>query len=313
MTQVVDQERSPLWLYMQPFIVGGFSGCIATTTLQPIDITKIRIQILSETFGKAGDTRAISFMKAAKQILREDGIRGFYKGLDAALLRQLLYTTTRMGVYTTSFEKIKEREGSVSTSNKIKCALIAGFLGSALGNPADVALVRIQADPTLPLIERRNYRNVFHALSKIIKEEGVLTLWKGSSPTIVRGIAVNLGQLAPYDEIRERLNKFTGSCDTISTRLTAAASAGFLSTFFSLPFDNMKTKLQKMVPESHGSATCITYSGLTDCFVKSVQREGFFRLWVGFLPFYSRTGPHVMLVLLMQDFFNHWSKNGYRN
>jgi len=309
MTQVVNQPSPSPWLYIQPFLVGGFSGCVATTLLQPIDITKIRIQIISETLGKAGSTNNVRFMTAAKQILKENGIRGFYKGLDAALLRQVLYTTTRMGVYTTSFEHIKARDGYVSTSNKIICALVAGFLGSVLGNPADVVLVRMQADPTLPLIERRNYKTVFNALSRIIKEEGIKTLWKGSTPTVVRGMAVNLGQLAPYDEIRERLNKFTNTVDTISTRLIAAASAGFLSTFFSLPFDNMKTKLQKMVPESHRSSNCITYSGLTDCFIKSIKREGFFRLWVGFLPFYSRTGPHVMLVLLMQDFFNNWSRN----
>jgi len=306
MKQHVSAPSPSYWTYAQPFLVGGFTGSLATTILHPIDITKVRIQITSEILGKAKGSNHISPIEAARQIIKEGGFRSLYKGLDAAVLRQVLYTTTRMGVYTTLFQYIKEKEGSVSTGKKIASALTAGFLGSLIGNPADVALVRMQADPTLPVIERRNYKNAFNALRRIVKEEGVLTLWKGSSPTIVRGMAINLGMLAPYDEIRERLNATKGTVDSVGTRLTAAASAGLLASILSLPFDNVKTKLQKMKPEGHGS---ITYKGLTDCFIKTVRREGVFRLWVGFLPFYSRTAPHVMLTLLIQDLFNTWSRN----
>jgi len=305
-TQPLSAPSPSLWTYAQPFLVGGFTGSLATTILHPIDITKVRIQITSEILGKAQGSNHISPIDAVKQIIKEDGFRGLYKGLDAAILRQVLYTTTRMGVYTTLFQHIKEKEGSVSPAKKIASALTAGFLGSLIGNPADVALVRMQADPTLPVIERRNYKSAVNAIARIVKEEGVLMLWKGSSPTIVRGMAINLGMLAPYDEIRERLNVSKGTVDTVGTRLIAAASAGLLASIFSLPFDNMKTKLQKMKPEGHGT---LTYNGLTDCFVKTIRREGISRLWVGFLPFYSRTAPHVMLTLLIQDLFNTWSRN----
>lgn len=47
--------------------------------------------------------------------------------------------------------------------------------------------------------------------------------------------------LGPFDEFKEWINKFWGTKDEISTRLLASAMAGFLSSFFSLPFDNAKT------------------------------------------------------------------------
>jgi hypothetical protein len=47
--------------------------------------------------------------------------------------------------------------------------LIAGFIGSLVGNPADLALIRIQADARLPLAERRNYKNVVDAFKRITK------------------------------------------------------------------------------------------------------------------------------------------------
>ena len=53
---------------------------------------------------------------------------------------------------------------------KAYCALIAGFIGSLVGNPADLALIRMQADARLPHAERRNYTNVINAFTRISKE-----------------------------------------------------------------------------------------------------------------------------------------------
>lgn len=46
---------------------------------------------------------------------------------------------------------------------------------------------------------------------RIIKDEGVASLWKGSTPTVVRAVVLNLGMLAPFDETKERLIKFYGT------------------------------------------------------------------------------------------------------
>jgi len=131
----------------------------------------------------------------------------------------------------------------LSMTQKSICALIAGFTGSIVGNPADLALIRMQNDTTLPPAERRNYGNVFNAFYRISKDEGVAKLWTGAGPTIIRAMVLNLGMLAPYDEVKDRLNKYYGTKDTLSTRLISSAFAGFLCSFMSLPFDNAKTKL----------------------------------------------------------------------
>ena len=40
------------------------------------------------------------------------------------------------------------------------CGLSAGGLAAVVGNPADLALIRMQADGMLPAAERRGYTNV---------------------------------------------------------------------------------------------------------------------------------------------------------
>ena len=37
---------------IQPFVIGGLSGCMATSVIQPMDMIKVRIQIKSEELAK---------------------------------------------------------------------------------------------------------------------------------------------------------------------------------------------------------------------------------------------------------------------
>lgn len=88
-----------------------------------------------------------------------------------------------------------------------------------MGNPPDLALVRMQADNQLPLAERRNYKNVVDAFVRITREEGTFGLWRGATPTIIRAIALNLAMLASYDEVKEKLLHTYYTKETIEVRI----------------------------------------------------------------------------------------------
>lgn len=90
--------------------------------------------------------------------------------------------------------------------------MFAGMCGAFVGTPAEVALVRMTADGRLPAEERRNYKSVVDALTRITKQEGVINLWRGAIPTMGRSMVVNGAQLASYSQAKEFLLK-TGLCD----------------------------------------------------------------------------------------------------
>ena len=76
---------------------------IATSVIQPIDMVKVRIQLKSEANG--GN---LSPFRIAKDIYTtEGGFKGFYSGLDSALLRQAVYATLRLGIYFNLSDHIK--------------------------------------------------------------------------------------------------------------------------------------------------------------------------------------------------------------
>jgi len=282
---------------MQNFLIGGVSGMFATTIIQPIDFVKVQIQVRSEMGSKD-----LNPFKISKSIYKESGkFSTFYKGLDSALLRQLLYTSTRLGLFYNIKDNIIKKKGKQPTVFENACAsLFAGAVGSFVGNPADLALVRMQSDNNLPVNERRNYKNVVDALLRTVREEGLFTLWRGSFPTVCRAMAMNFSLLVPFEETKKLLTPYISSTQTRA--IVASLVSGACASVLSLPFDNVKTKLQKMNKGPDGN---FPYKGILDCFVKTSKKEGAARLWVGLNTYYVRIAPHAIISLVTNEFLRN--------
>jgi dicarboxylate transporter 10 len=95
---------------------------------------------------------------------------------------------------------------------------MAGGIAGFLGNPAELIMVRMQADKAKPegreclntslrankreyepwrlMIERFNYRNSIQGLARMTREEGISSWARGIAPNTVRAILMNMSQLA---------------------------------------------------------------------------------------------------------------------
>merc|ERR1712048_28978 len=173
--------------------------------------------------------------------------------------------------------------------------------------PADLALIRMQADSMLPAEQRRNYRGVFHALGSIASTDGPLGLFKGALPTATRAMALNFGMLAFNAQAKELLQG-TGAPAPVQV-FGASAIAGFAASAFSLPFDFVKTQIQKMKPDPVTGE--MPFKGPIDCAMQQIKIGGITRLWAGFPTYYFRIAPHAMITLIAQDQLKTiWKKAG---
>ena len=123
-------------------------------------------------------------------------------------MRQAVYTTARFGIFLSLSDYLRKKNNceNLSFLQKGAASLTAGGLGSFIGNPADLILIRMQADSMLPVEQRRNYKSVFDAARRIPAEEGVTSLWKGGVPTVTRAMALNFGMFTTYEEAKERFS-----------------------------------------------------------------------------------------------------------
>lgn len=63
--------------------------------------------------------------------------------------------------------------------------------------------------------------STYHAFTKILKENGVRGLWKGSIPNVQRAALVNLGDLTTYDTAKRLILKNTTLTDSHTTHVLA--------------------------------------------------------------------------------------------
>lgn len=98
------------------------------------------------------------------------------------------------------------------------------------------------ADGRLPAAERRNYTNVGNALVRIVKEEGILMLFRGAIPTMGRAMIVNMAQLATYSQAKQMILENKLMNDNIGLHFVASMISGFITTCASMPIDIAKTR-----------------------------------------------------------------------
>jgi len=294
-------KDNAVWKASQPFVTGSLSGMFATCCIQPIDMVKVRIQL------QAGTAEAAGPVTVATNMLRNEGLGGMYKGIDSALTRQVIYTGSRLGLFDKFKDMAKDPDGKVGAVKSAGCALAAGGIAAVIGNPADLALIRMQADGMLPEAERRGYNNVFAAFSAIIKNEGVGGLFAGAGPTATRAMALNLGMLGGNQVATDQLKGMGLSGGALV--FTSSAIAGFLASAFSLPFDFVKTQMQKQKPDPVTGE--LPFASSIECAMKTMKEGGPLRFYAGFPTFYVRIAPHAMITLIAQDQLKHfWKKQG---
>jgi len=278
------------------FLFGGSAGMGATLFVQPLDLVKNRMQV-----GKSAGGAKPSTVKVIAGILKNEGISTLYNGLSAGLLRQATYTTTRLGVYTWLFETFSDPSGKPpGFFAKAALGMTAGAVGSLVGTPAEVSLIRMTSDGSLPVEKRRNYTSVFNAIARIYKEEGITTLWRGATPTMARAMVVNAAQLATYSQAKQFIIGTGYVQDGIFCHFVASMISGLVTTIASMPVDIAKTRLQSM-KYTDGKPE---YKGAFDVLSKVVKNEGFFSLWKGFTPYYFRLGPHTVLTFIFLEQMN---------
>lgn len=284
-----DFLHSPFMRAALPFVNGGAAGMVATTVIQPIDMIKVRLQLAGEGVKTGPKPTPIT---VTREIIAAGKVLDLYTGLSAGLLRQAVYTTARLGFFDTFMKSLgaraEEKGQKIGFKERAAAGLTAGGLAAFVGNPADLALIRMQSDGLKPKEQRANYRGVGDALMRIAKNEGISRLWAGATPTVVRAMALNFGQLAFFSEAKAQLKDT--SLGPRAQTLTASAIAGFFASFFSLPFDFIKTRLQK---QSRGPDGKLPYKNFVDCFQKVIRDEGPLRFYRGFSTYYVRIAPHA--------------------
>jgi solute carrier family 25 citrate transporter 1 len=277
---------------------GSLGGLLEACLCQPLDVAKTRLQLDAQKKYK-GLAHCIS------TIYREEGARALYKGLTPFCTHLTLKYALRLG----SFGFIRNMLGG-KAKDSARNTLVAGLAAGALEavvivTPFEVIKTRLQKQKGTNRAVLK-YKNPIHCASTIMREEGIRSLWKGVSATVIRQ-ASNQGTSFLAVQL---INKHAwGKVEGDGTRLPLFKTlvtgfvAGAVGPLCNQPFDVAKSRL--MAQEQTGVQR--VYTSTMQCMTSVYRQEGFQSLYRGIIPRLARvaSGQAIMwsVVLRIESFF----------
>jgi len=228
-------------------------------------------------------------IQSIKKTVQTAGVRGLFDGISGTWMRQMSYSLCRFWAY----DESKKIVGAGKDAPAWKLALagsMAGGIAGLVGNPAEIIMVRMQADYAKPLEKRLNYKNCFDGLFRMIREEGVSSLARGLTPNVFRAVLMNASQLASYDYFKAELLRHKLFDDNIYCHFTASFAAGTVATTVCSPADVLKSRI--MNASGPGSSSTLAVIR------QSMATEGPMFMFKGWVPAWSRLQPTTILIFL---------------
>jgi len=158
-------------VHMVSGALAAAAGCVART---PFEVVKQGIQCHIYTGGR----------QAFRAILKAYGPRGLYSGYSSMLVREIPFDAIQLCVYEALKAMHVRSLGGQRQPSDAENSMIGASAGAAAGFltcPADVIKTRLMTQKAGGTLK---YTGIYHALSTILREEGVSTLFSGVLPRI---------------------------------------------------------------------------------------------------------------------------------
>lgn len=166
-------------------MAGCFASFFSAFGLCPTELIKVKLQCAREVALASGSKLRVTGADVIRDIVRKEGMLGLFQGLQSTIVREMpgyfVFFGTYEGTRTllTPTGKTKNECGPVATVTAGACAGIA--LWSVI-YPIDVVKSRTQAS------NEKSSLTLWKSLLDISRREGILFLYSGLRPTLIRTV-----------------------------------------------------------------------------------------------------------------------------
>ena len=283
----MSEENSIFSPSLHYFLAGWLGGCAGLLVGHPWDTVRVRLQ----TQGGNVPIRYKSTLHCIRNIVQTESLFGLYKGLVFPLLGYAGLNAAIYGTEGNVMKLLQPNENLPRLSNSLVAGACGGLVGAIVASPMELVKIRMQMQNIGTLnqtAELRNKRKIgpFGFTLTFIKKQGItVLLTKGLWVTILRdapSCAVYFflldGLCYLFLNEKQRRDKTKNSNLELHPLkiFLAGGMAGTVGWSSTYPCDVIKSRLQAdVVSESP------VYKGVTDCFYKTVRKEGIRPLFAG--------------------------------
>ncbi|XP_058110297.1 mitochondrial succinate-fumarate transporter 1 [Magnolia sinica] len=288
-----SKGRASIPPYMKAFS-GSIGGIVEASCLQPIDVIKTRLQ-LDRTNTYKG------IVHCGSTVIRTEGLRALWKGLTPFATHLTLKYALRMGsnaIFQSAFKD--SHTGHLSNRGRMMSGFGAGVLEAlVIVTPFEVVKIRLQQQKGLST-ELLKYKGPIHCARVIIREEGILGLWAGAAPTVMRNGTNQAAMFTAknaFDGFLWKKQEGDGKVLQPWQSMVSGFLAGTAGPVCTGPFDVVKTRL--MAQSRSGGD--VKYKGMVHAIRTIFAEEGLVALWKGLLPRLMRIPPGQAIMWAVAD------------
>lgn len=202
-------------------------------------------------------------------------------------------------VYFTLYDQLRSRfisSFSFSESPPLWVPAVSGGIARTLAvtviSPLELIRTKMQS-------KKLTYWQVGGYLKSSVKQEGVLSLWKGLGPTVLRDVPFSAIYWLNYEFYKKRFNQ---PHPTFTFSFVTGAAAGTVAAVVTLPFDVVKTHRQIELGESDpGSKAKKDFTTIS--MMKNIYNQrGIQGLFAGIVPRVVKVAPACAIMISTYEF-----------
>ncbi|XP_078436257.1 mitochondrial thiamine diphosphate carrier 2-like [Wolffia australiana] len=306
---------------------GAISGGISRSVTSPLDVIKIRFQVQLEPTSSwafpRGDfyrpSKYTGILQATKDIFREEGLKGFWRGNVPALLMVMPYTAIQFPVLhlvktVASGSSKSEDHMHLSAYLSYVSGALAGCAATVGSYPFDLlrTILASQGEPKV-------YKNMRSAFMDIVQRRGIRGLYAGLTPTLIEIIPYAGLQFGTYDTFKRwsmawntwREGDEDGDVSLSSFQLfLCGLASGSSAKAICHPLDVVKKRFQieglRRHPKYGEMVEGGAYRNMNDALRQILGREGWAGLYKGIYPSIIKAAPAGAVTFVAYEYFSDW-------
>lgn len=282
----VRDADTPFW---QHAVAGSCAGIAEHVAMFPMDTVKTHIQ---------ASPAALSVSKAFRGVLQERGILGLMRGSAAIGVGCIPAHVGLFGTYELARSNLLDADEEAQAAQPMRAA-VCGALGTVVHDcvltPADVVKQRLQLG---------RYLGPIDCISSMLRHEGVASLYRSLPATLAMNVPYTGILVAANESLKPLLGLTRGASERseqapgLHWHFVSAGISGAVASAFTLPLDNVKTRLQTqgasglLSPKAAPCAfTAPRYSGFMTAARAIWVEQGVRGFARGFLPRIVQAAP----------------------
>ena len=122
--------------FLSKFLAGALAGAVGSLAGNPFDVLKTRMMA-----NEGAESRGVGFF--ANEVYTNQGIGGFYKGIQANVMRAMILNATKMACYDTCKGIMRSAGFKDGLQLQFMSAFSAGFFMTCTVSPFDIIRTRL--------------------------------------------------------------------------------------------------------------------------------------------------------------------------